>query len=328
MPLNRKAVAISLGLSAVLAAATVSAAQPQRPAVPQADGQTLIIDEASVDWILKSDVAALREGVIKSIELHTGKEADKGSVIGQLHDDVARLAMEEAKVAAESLGGLAKAQAQKDNAMAVVARNKRLLLKGSTLVSMEEQQKAEAELAIADGMEIEAKDQLRLAQAKLNSAKQAVMEHEIKAPFSGIVIHQFKHEGERVNANEAVVTLGNLDRVRVFAYVPVEYAYRVSVGTEIEIEPRLGPRVGTHPIEQKRFRGLITFVDPQIQPIAESAVRIYADIENRDKELKPGTKARMTIYLKPEAAGNLARPSAARTDLGTQTAELPPMPPR
>ena len=34
------------------------------------------------------------------------------------------------------------------------------------------------------------------------------------------------------------------------------------------------------PIEKKRFRGKITFVDPQIQPVAETAVRIRAEFEN------------------------------------------------
>ena len=41
------------------------------------------------------------------------------------------------------------------------------------------------------------------------------------------------------------------------------------------------------PIEQKRFRGKITFVDPQIQPVAETAVRIYAEFDNRDIRAPP-----------------------------------------
>ena len=54
------------------------------------------------------------------------------------------------------------------------------------------------------------------------------------------------------------------------------------------------------PIEQKRFRGKITFVDPQIQPVAETAVRIYAEFENKELELRPGLKATMTIFLNSE----------------------------
>ena len=64
------------------------------------------------------------------------------------------------------------------------------------------------------------------------------------------------------------------------------------------------------PIEQKRFRGKITFVDPQIQPVAETAVRIFAEFENKDHELRPGLKGVMTIYLDPGEAARTS-PSTA-----------------
>ena len=65
MPLTRKAVALSLGLSAILTAATIAQApKPQSPADSQ-----LVVEEATIDWFQKSDVAALREGVIDRMEL-------------------------------------------------------------------------------------------------------------------------------------------------------------------------------------------------------------------------------------------------------------------
>ena len=74
-------------------------------------------------------------------------------------------------------------------------------------------------------------------------------------------------------------------------YVPLEYAYRVKEDQVVEIQPRItGTRGGGEPlpIEKKRFRGKITFVDPQIQPVAETAVRIRAEFPNPDFELRPG----------------------------------------
>ena len=83
-----------------------------------------------------------------------------------------------------------------------------------------------------------------------------------------------KNPGESVRANEAVVKLGNLNKLRADAYVPLEYAYRVKEGQVVEIQPKItGGRGEPLPIEKKRFRGKITFVDPQIQPVAETAVR-------------------------------------------------------
>jgi RND family efflux transporter MFP subunit len=323
MPLTRKAVALSLGLSAILSAATI--AQNPRPGQASADSQ-LVIEDATVDWFQKSDISALAEGVIDKMELRIGDEVNgpkqKGNIIGYLHKEKAELAVEEARIQAEGEGAILKAQAQRELAKTVVARNLRLLAKGRDMVSQEEDEKAKAEFAVADAALIEAKDTQKLAKAKLESARRAVEEHIIRAPFAGQILEEFKHEGERVNANEAVVRVGNLDTVRVWAYIPLEYAYRVSPGTEITIQPRLGgTRTGKHPIEQKQFRGVIKSVDQSIQPVAETAVRIYADLDNANHELKPGLKATMTIMLKPEGTSTYAP-----ANVGSRQADLPALP--
>ena len=328
MPLSRKAVALSLGLSAILSAATI--AQP--PKQGQSDSQ-LIVEDATVDWFQKSDVSALREGIIDRMELRIGKEVGKkGDIIGYLHKEVADLAVEEARIQAESQGEVLKADAQKKLARAVVQRNMDLIKKGPQYVSREEAEKGQAEFAMADAALIVAQDTLRLAKAKLKSAERAAEEHIIRAPFSGRILEEYKHEGESVSAREPVVRLGNLDTVRVWAYIPAEYAYRVNSGTEIVIQPRLGETPGRHPIEQRQFRGVITSVDQSIQPVAETAVRIYADLDNPEHLLKPGLKAKMTIFLKPEGNAAFASPSPVNqasstpSSVGARQVELPPLP--
>ena len=330
MPLTRKAIALSLGLGTILTAATI--AQSPKPGSP-ADNQ-LVIEDATVDWFQKSDISALREGIIDRMELRIGKEVGKkGDVIGYLHKEVADLAVEEAKIQAEGQGAIMKADAQKKLAMAVVLRNKSLADKGPNFISREEVQKGEAELAVSDAALREANDTLKLARAKLKSAERAAEEHIIRAPFPGQILEEFKHEGESVSAREPVVRLGNLDTVRVWAYIPIEYAYRVKPGNEISIQVRLGSsRSGRHPIEQKQFRGVVSSVDQSIQPIAETAVRIYADLDNPEHELKPGLKATMTIALKPEGSVSYASPSPVKqastlpSSIGARQVELPPLP--
>lgn len=317
MPLTRKALALSLGISSILSAATI--AQNPRAASP-ADAQ-LVVEDATVEWFQKSDVSALREGVIKKMELRIGMEVSKeGAVIGYLHKEVADLAVEEAKIQAEGQGAIMKAEAQRNLALKVVARNESLAKRGPNFISREEVQKGEAEFLVADAGRFEALDTQKLAVAKLNSAKQAAEEHIIRAPFAGQILEEFKHEGESVGAREPVVRIGNLDTVRVWAYIPVEYALRVAPGTKIIIEPRFGNvRVN------RKFKGVISAVDQTIQPVAETAVRIHADLDNPDHFLKPGLKATMTITLEPEAvAAGQARNAPA--NVGTRTAELPPLP--
>ena len=169
----------------------------------------------------------------------------------------------------------------------MVARNERLNKGGSpnSVSTSEEVEKAEAELAVADAsLEVEARTPRRLAQAKLRLGRAGRSdEHIIRAPFSGPDPRGIQARGESVQANEAVVRLGNLDTVRVWAYIPLEYAYRVKPGHR-DRDPApagIGPaRSGEHPIEQKKFRGVVTSVDQSIQAVAETAVRIYADLDN------------------------------------------------
>jgi RND family efflux transporter MFP subunit len=297
----KKAAALAAGLAAALTVPLLTTSLVAQST--KAGPETLVVEEASVDWIERSNVAALREGVIEKMELQIGMEVAKNKPIGYLHREMADLAIKKAEVAARSEGPKAKAQAQQDLALAVVAINKRLngRIKGS--VSYEEQQKAEAELKVATASILEAQERILLDEAELNLAKQAYLEHTIVAPFDGIIIERIKNPGESVRANEPVVKLGNLSKLRVWGYIPLEYAYRVKEGQVVEFQPRLvGERHVPLPIEQKRFRGKVTFVDPQIQPIAETAVRVYTEFENKDFELRPGLKGMLTIFLNSEGS--------------------------
>ena len=62
-------------------------------------------------------------------------------------------------------------------------------------------------------------------------------------------------------------------------------------------------------IERKTFRGKITFVNPEIQPIAETAVLIRAEFENPNFELRPGFKVAATIFLNDDVASRIPQPN-------------------
>jgi multidrug efflux pump subunit AcrA (membrane-fusion protein) len=108
-----------------------------------------------------------------------------------------------------------------------------------------------------------------------------------------------------VRANEAVVQLANPYKLSAHSYVPLDFAFRVKEGQVVEVQPRINQGKGEPlAIEKKRFRGKITFVDPQIQGVAETAVRIRAEFENPNGELRPGMMAQMTIFLNSEVAAS------------------------
>ena len=222
------------------AAAVAQNGEAQRP--PTGPGvQALVLAElATLDWIEKSDVAALREGVIEKMELQIGMPVKAG---GDDRLPPSRVRRADRRQGASSRprasARMEKAKAQEEVAASVVARNRRLNERKPGMVSAEEVAKAEGELKVADASIKEAEENREIAKAELDLAEQTLEEHTIVAPFDGIVIKRMKHPGESVRANEAVVELGNLNRLAADAYVPLEYAFRVKEGQVVEIQPRL-----------------------------------------------------------------------------------------
>src|SRR5205085_559690 len=156
-------------------------------------------------------------------------------------------------------------KAQAKVAASIVARNERLNARKPGMVSSEEVAKAEGDLEVAAAMTKEAEEQREAARAELKLAEQILEEHTIRAPFDGIVIKRWKNRGESVRANEAVVQIGKLSKLCANAYVPLDFAYRVKEGQKVVIQPKIISNRGEPlPIEEKKFLGKITFVDPQI----------------------------------------------------------------
>ncbi len=98
MPLTKKAPAMAAGLVAALTAATV-AQPPSTPGRPE----TLEGLKCTIDFIEKSDVSALREGVIEKMEAEVGDPVDKGGTIGYLHREMAELTVKKADLAAKNV---------------------------------------------------------------------------------------------------------------------------------------------------------------------------------------------------------------------------------
>jgi RND family efflux transporter MFP subunit len=315
MRIPRSIAAMAAGSLMLLgAAAAAQNGGAQDPAEGPGFQRLVLPDLARIDWIEKSAVAAQREGVLEKMELQIGMPVKQHGTIGYLHRRFAELTVEKAKRQAEAVGPLEKAEAEREVTTAVVARDRVLNMRKPGMVSDEDVAKHQGELKVSVASRHEAQENRGIAKAEYDLAQQTLDEHTIRAPFDGIITKRMKNPGESVRANEAVVELGNLNRLAADCYVPIEYAYRVKEGQAVEIQPKSKSRTPL-PVERKRFRGKITFVDPEIQPIGETAVRIRAEFENPGWELRPGLEGQMTIFLPPDAAA--VNPPV---DPGTRTA--------
>jgi len=305
MSLTKPIAALAAGCLVLASVAAVAQSGGSAQGSGNSDAQELVLEElARIDWVETSKVACLREGVIEKMELQIGMPVKKNGVIGVLHREIAELTVRKNQLQAESTAPAEKAKAQKDVAISVVARNKNLNARKPGLVSDEDVAKAIGELNVAVAQLHEAHENQAIAKAELALAERILAEHTIVAPFDGVVLERMRNPGESVRANEAVVKLGNLNKLCAETYVPLAYAYRVKEGQVVEIQPRLKLGRGEPlSIEKKHYRGKITFVHPTIQPVAENAVRIRAEFENPG-DLRPGLMVQMTIFLNPDVAAS------------------------
>ena len=123
-----------------------------RPARPMPGVQASILPElARIDWIERSDVAALREGVIEKMELQIGMPVKKGGTIGILHREMAELTVRKNQAPGRQHRAHRESRGPEEVAASVVARNKRLNERKPGMVSAEDVAKAEGELKVADG---------------------------------------------------------------------------------------------------------------------------------------------------------------------------------
>jgi RND family efflux transporter MFP subunit len=295
MRLPTKVLALAAGVVAALSAA---AAAQQKSA--KSNGESISVG-GYIDWVQKSDVSALTEGVIHKMELRVGDTAKEGDTIGNLHAEKAKLAVAKAKVAATSVGAIQKGEAAKALAIAELARMQRANRMTPNVHSQSEIEKGEAEVKVALAQIQEAKDNQNLAKAELDIATQLLKEHTIEAPFDGIIIEQLKHPGESVRANEPVVRMAKVDVLKFFGDVPIQNSYRIRPGMLVDVTPDIeGVDL---PIEHKRFRGKITYVSRETIAVNKTVVTVFAEVlNNKDFELQQGLKATMVVYLNPADA--------------------------
>lgn len=288
-----------LALATVLVTSGLLATAQQQPTRGRSakesarlEGDSLIV-LGNIDWLQKSEIAALREGVLENLELKEGMFVKKGGVIGSLHAEAAKLAAAKAKIAAESKGNLERSKAAVKLAESIIARDLNLVRKNA--IPTEEVEKHQAELLVAEADKLRADEEIKLNRAEYDMANRMVEEHTITAPFDGIVINVMKRSQESVRANEPVVTLGNPEIYRVTSFIPVDYAYSVKPGQEVLIRPFVDQV--ELPVEKNVYRGKVSFVDHEIQAVAETATRVFVEVPNVDGMLRPGLQAEMTIRL-------------------------------
>ncbi|MBW2058715.1 MAG: efflux RND transporter periplasmic adaptor subunit [Deltaproteobacteria bacterium] len=167
--------------------------------------------------------------------------------------------------------------------------------------------RAALEVAEAAGLKVEelkreletARAQVEVARADLDLAETLISETRLYAPISGVVLSKNMERGEIALPGSSVLTLGDLKKVWLRAYINETDLGRVKVGQAAEVY------TDTYP--GKVYGGRISFISSkaeftpkQIQTQEERVKLVYRikiDIDNPRMELKSGMPADARIAM-------------------------------
>jgi HlyD family secretion protein len=145
----------------------------------------------------------------------------------------------------------------------------------------------------------DARAQVEQARASVKLAETQLGYTVLRAPLSGVILVKSGEIGEVVNPGTPILTLAELDRVWLRAYISETNLSRVKWGQAVVVTTDLRP--------QKEYSGKISFISSEaeftpktIQTEKERVTLVYRlkiDLPNPDRELKPGMPADGKIIL-------------------------------
>ncbi|RMF94199.1 MAG: efflux RND transporter periplasmic adaptor subunit [Nitrospinota bacterium] len=264
-------------------------------------------------------------GVVEELTVEEGDTVQRGEVLGlvehrelaaQVRQAEARLALYQARYAQLLAGArpeelsqardrLRKAEANLKKARRVYERAQELFAKHFLSDQDREEAQREYEAAVAEyniardalallrkGARPEERQaalaQVREAEAELELARTRLGHARITAPIDGMVSKRHIDPGDFATPSSPLLTLMNLDRVKIAGHVSERHLQLLHPGQQAEV------RVDAYPAE--RFTGSLFRIGPTMDPVTRT-VPVEIHMENPYHRLKPGMFARVELVV-------------------------------
>ncbi len=222
------------------------------------------------------DLNVETSGIVKEILFNANQKVEAGDVLVQLDDAIQKADLDAAK---------AQAVLDKTSLERAVELQKRRV--GSDVNVDSARAAAEA------------------SQSKVASLQAALNQKQLKAPFDGTVGISRIDLGQYIAPGTTVVTLQDLETMRVDFTVPEQQFANLKIGQAV----RLG--TGGEASDELPFTGTIRGIDPKIDP-ASRLVTVRAELANPEGKLTPGQFVQVRVEL-PKENNVMALPQTALT---------------
>lgn len=248
----------------------------------------------------KAALAAKATGRLEWLGVEEGSRVRSGEVIARLEGrDSEALQKQSAAAVVSSMAARDQAEADYRDSRRNLDRIRELLAQG--VVSQADYDGAEARENRAKALLASAAANIEVSRAALSGADVSVDYTRIRAPFDGVVLTKNADVGDIVtplgaaaNAKASVVTIADLDSLRVEADVSESSLEKVKIGQACEILLDALPHA--------RFKGRVHSIVPTADR-SKATVLVKVSFVQRDERILPEMSAKVAFLERPAEVG-------------------------
>jgi RND family efflux transporter MFP subunit len=240
----------------------------------------------------KAAVASKITGRLVFLGVEEGSQVKKGEVIARLENDDVKAALERAMADVKVAGfNIEQSQAELDDALLDYNRKKELV--GKEIIPLSQFDAAAARYKKAKAAVSAHKAALRASEAALKGAEVSLEYAVIRAPFDAVVLTKNADIGDIVtpigaaaDAKAAVVTIADMDSLKVEVDVSESNIEQVKVGQPCEIQLDALPN--------DRFRGVVHMIVPTADR-SKASILVKAAFLDKDPRILPEMSAKVAF---------------------------------
>jgi RND family efflux transporter MFP subunit len=282
----RQCVVLCLGWSLGFAL-TKPAALSQVP-VPQETGATEFHCVIEPQQLVK--LASSVVGVVARLDVDRGDIVRRGQVLGKLEDAVEASALSLAKARATNEYVSKSVEARLDF---LRSKSKRVNeLYGKAFSSQDALEEAEAAAKVAEQQLKEAELNREIAYLQIRHDEEVLNQRTLRSPLDGVVVERLLQPGEYRNEQTPIMTLAQIDQLRVEVFVPTAYYGRIQTGSKAQVRPEK-PIGGVH-------IAVVTVVD-RVLDAASGTFGVRLALPNADLRLPAGISCTIAFEMLPPA---------------------------
>jgi RND family efflux transporter MFP subunit len=223
-------------------------------------------------------------GVVARLDVDRGDLVREGQIVGKIEDGVeaAALALARARATNEFTANAIRARLE-------FLRKKHFRmdhLHAKAVGSLATVEEAEAEAKVFEQQLKEADLNKELARLQALHAEEVLMQRTLKSPVNGVVVERLLVPGEYRNEQTPVLTLAQIDTLRVEVFVPTAYYGQIALGSKAQVRPE-DPIGGA-------YTATVSVVD-RVLDAASGTFGVRLLLANSTLELPAGIRCKITF---------------------------------